>query len=99
MAVKPESGFVLFQEWVGMGEEQEETKRKVISLGVERGIWMQGGVVESTRLWLGPDLVFSWALSLNFRMHPTLTLPACSPLRNTASNSRGCERRKGNRFY
>lgn len=30
VAVKPESGFVLFWEWFGVEQEQEETKRKVI---------------------------------------------------------------------
>lgn len=38
MAEKSESGFALFQEWVGMGQEQEETKRKAISPGAESRI-------------------------------------------------------------
>lgn len=33
-----------------MGQEQEGTKRKVISLGAGKKIWIQCGVIERTRL-------------------------------------------------
>lgn len=45
MALKPESGFLLFWDGLGWDMEQEETKRKVISFGAGgRRIWIPCGV-------------------------------------------------------
>lgn len=61
MAEKPESGFVLFQGWVGMGQEQEETKGKVISLGAGSSVGFGYSIrCRESRALGWPDLVLSW---------------------------------------
>lgn len=66
-----------------MGQEQEETKRKVISL--------EGGMG-------GFGMVSAWfrvgAVPPNFQRHPALTLPTFPLLRNTTSDSKGCGEEK-----
>lgn len=61
MAEKSESGFVLFQDWVRVGQDQEEKEKSNFPRGWSRiGFGIQCGVVERTGLCDGPNLVLSW---------------------------------------